>query len=1274
MSHRFRPVSESRRERETFRYDPSLIDQAVYNDLDNLIPPAELRGSPDPALTAFAELAVLRLKTSRALISLFDRNYQYIVAEATPSLPLTPYANYANHEAGEHLVLCGTAIPRVAGICELALGVSGSPASKGSTGGADVPVTIIPDLAADPKSSQRAFCHLAPENRFYTGVPLRTPKGIDIGVFCVFDTRPREDLDDISIQFLRDLSHVVVDYLDFKRQRENNRRADRMIRGVGSFVEGKGTISERGPSESPGAFDDPSPQEGIMGKGQQHVRQDPDLELTESSKNCQSPSQARILRRPGPTPISNPTLSSKAGRSTSFFSQTHPQDPGTQLIFSKATNLIREVMDVDSVLFLEASIRSFGGLAESKAYAAKPMQDNDMSSSSSNDEKDYLQQNGIGVRSQRDEKHTCRILGFSSIDGDSPSQTFLSVSEKFLTRLLRRYPEGKIFNFDAKDKIQSSDNSSGETISGPAAVESREASIATAELPLRPEPCRKRSTKRISRLNEARNIAAMFPSARSVAIVPLWDTQKHRWYAGGFICSTTPGRTFAAEHELSYLRTFGVVITSEVDRLKAQLIETSKIDLLGSLSHELRSPLHGIILGAELLSDTPLDVFQSETLVLIETCSRTLLETINHLLDSSKINNFLGTASRRQTTKDARAPSGVRGFNYRGGVGGCEGLGIEAGMMTIASNFELDVLVEEVIESVCAGFNYQQQSVAHLVHRQSTERAEDPDTFRKLDSIQTIEDVTLRFQRHKALPMLFGDVAVLFDINPAVSWTFHDQSGAIRRIIMNLLGNSLKFTSKGIINVTVLQLLQDEGKAENVTLVKIIVTDTGRGIGEKYLRDSLFSPFCQEDSLSSGLGLGLSLVNQIVATLGGSIQVASELGQGTTVTVVLPLRGAASSSPTGNLASAGFEEFKLLTGQLEGLRVSLLGLPAEQTAHGGGGPDWLQGIRSEGALLANFCAQWLQMHIVGESASMPPPADLIVSTEASLENLLADQSHGSISTPVVVVCRNALVARQMATSARFNKRNSIFEFVSQPVGPRKLAKALLLSLRRWVKLQASATSMVTPSSLVTPKATSDLAPKYPNIKDVVAQNLQQHKETVFQTAVKVDSSVKESEPQNSIIPQRAKEGSVTSLGPPAPTKKARKPDASGPRFLLVDDNPINLRILVSYIKKLGHRFACATNGLEAFEAFKESHGRGADDFKFVLTDISMPVMDGFESTRRMRSLEMERGLSRCNIFALTGLASASAQQEAFASGIDLLLTKPVRLKELNKILESKGVL
>ena len=72
----------------------------------------------------------------------------------------------------------------------------------------------------------------------------------------------------------------------------------------------------------------------------------------------------------------------------------------------------------------------------------------------------------------------------------------------------------------------------------------------------------------------------------------------------------------------------------------------------------------------------------------------------------------------------------------------------------------------------------------------------------------------------------------------------------------------------------------------------------------------------------------------------------------------------------------------------------------------------------------------------------------------------------------------------------------------------------------------------------------------------------------------------------------------------------------------------------------------------------------------ILMDINMPVLNGFEATRRIRQFEQDQGLKPVIIIALTGLGSASAQQEAYSSVVDLFLTKPVRLKELTSILEN----
>ncbi|OLN83316.1 Histidine kinase 5-like protein 1 [Colletotrichum chlorophyti] len=1312
-----RSVSENRREREMFRYDSSLTTQSVHIDVANPVPRSHLRSSSDPALTAFAELATLRLNASRAFISLFDSKHQYIVAEATNSSPLTPSTTPSDLGDGEQLVLCGTAIPRSAGICELALVIPAHVRPLSDPHNAKLPVTIIHDISTDPRSSQRAFCRHVPQNRFYTGVPIRSRRGINIGVLGVFSDEPRKQLDDVSTRLMQDLSNVILDYLDAKRNREDHRRANRMVRGVGSFVEGKSTISGQRMQTNPEAFDDHPSMEGVLNKNQQSLQQQMDYSAANSSEsgpNLGAPTRSASSHFPPAQPttemhapdVSDLDTSVKSLRpaSESVPESSDSHDMQIRRIFSKASNIVRESIEVESVLFLDASIGSFGGLADARAMRVKSSAAS-KSTSSSSDERSSICSSPEDSNDQQDS--FCRVLGFStstlsSVDGDSPSQSQLSLPERFLAKLLRRYPEGKIFNFDQNGSLQSSDFSGDEvrTAQTPT-METAEPSPMPSSQPADPSIPRRRLRHPFSRRNEAKLLRSMFSGARSIAIVPLWDIRKQRWYAGGFVCTNTPTRVLTIEGELSYLRAFGTVIVSEVDRINAALVDKAKTDLLSSLSHELRSPLHGIILGAELLHDTPLDAFQGDTLVSIENCGRTLLETIDHLLDWSKINNFIGRPSRRRSDS---AGTGDRGLRNRG-----QKISIEEGMMSITSNVEVDVLAEEVVESVCAGFSYQRISIAQLASNRPDEHA-DTDAIRRLDSMKAMEDMASRASRLGDLQLILGDVSVTLDIHPAVSWAFHTQPGAIRRILMNLLGNSLKYTTKGFINVSMTQAAA-KGQPQRNNKVRIVVSDSGRGIGEDYLRNHIFSPFSQEDSMSAGAGLGLSLVQKIVVQLGGSIDIWSKVGHGSKVTVELPLQGTIPTSPTVSIPRlSGFNEFQASVAELRGLRVGLMGFPAEK---GGEEPEDASGQTfNEGALVSNLCKEWLEMHVVDDSTNDELLPDLVLSSDRQLDRLLSERRHGNISTPVVVICRNALLARQLATSPRFTSKRAIFEFISQPIGPRKLAKVLLLSFRRWTRLQAAVIptptalsmtsadpssigpSSVGPSSiegnpptglglLHSPGASNEALPDVP-AEGAISLNSQKDG-PADETAKTTQNEEYQPEyfprvpnPDSMTLPERLKEetmstfNAASTISSPRPSKKDSSSVTSSSkktRFLLVDDNSLNLKILASYMKKLGHKFETAMDGQEALKVFED----GSGELQCVLMDISMPKMDGFEATRRIRALETEKGLSRCHIFALTGLASASAQQEAFASGIDLFLTKPVRLKELSKILETKGI-
>ena len=159
-------------------------------------------------------------------------------------------------------------------------------------------------------------------------------------------------------------------------------------------------------------------------------------------------------------------------------------------------------------------------------------------------------------------------------------------------------------------------------------------------------------------------------------------------------------------------------------------------------------------------------------------------------------------------------------------------------------------------------------------------------------------------------------------------------------------------------------------------------------------------------------------------------------------------------------------------------------------------------------------------------------------------------------------------------------------------------------------------------------------------------------------------------PPNNLVTGSEQPAEILTLAPP----NSNSNDKIGrPHILLVDDNPINLQLLIMFMRKHNLSYVSARNGLEALEAFKAAAGASAEHgekpFDFVLMDVSMPVMDGLESTRWIRKFEEENGLHPTYVIALTGLASQQAQQEALGSGVDKYLPKPVKFGDLKTILE-----
>ncbi len=134
--------------------------------------------------------------------------------------------------------------------------------------------------------------------------------------------------------------------------------------------------------------------------------------------------------------------------------------------------------------------------------------------------------------------------------------------------------------------------------------------------------------------------------------------------------------------------------------------------------------------------------------------------------------------------------------------------------------------------------------------------------------------------------------------------------------------------------------------------------------------------------------------------------------------------------------------------------------------------------------------------------------------------------------------------------------------------------------------------------------------------------------------------------------------------PPRLAAKRPTDTFAGARVLVVEDHPVNQRVMQSMLERWGIEVTIAADGKLALEALRGT------SFELVLMDCQMPVMDGFEATRRLRELEAESGAPRQRVVALTANALDGDRERCLEAGMDEYLSKPVDPKTLFALLEA----
>ncbi|KAK9847920.1 Signal transduction histidine kinase-related protein [Penicillium brevicompactum] len=665
-------------------------------------------------------------------------------------------------------------------------------------------------------------------------------------------------------------------------------------------------------------------------------------------------------------------------------------------------------------------------------------------------------------------------------------------------------------------------------------------------------------------------------------------------------------------------------------RVESVITDRQKGDFISSISHELRSPLHGVLAATEFLGDTHLDDFQESLLETINACGRTLLDTMNQVLDFSKIMSLERQERRSRRRKDSLKPKLTEENPARMDP-------------FVATN--VATLTEEVVDSVHLGHSHMKQSTART-NRPKVVPPSLPNQLARAD------------KEVNASP----NVEVIVNI-ASNDWVYKVQPGSLRRLIMNLLGNALKYTEKGLISVCVEANRCSKGRSRRrdaVDMVTLTISDTGKGISSTYLRTRLYTPFSQEDNLSVGTGLGLSIVRGIVDTLDGSIDIQSRVGEGTVVKVSIPLERPIKEEKSSsiNVDCAG-------NSPIPSTQLSCMGLTKNLVAFGGIYSSSL--IENQfWSSIAQYVTDWYGMKVVPWSAN--EHVDFVFVNETDLSEERVRQS--ITGSPNLLVFYNEW-DNSGNPSKKWSHLAETLGILRRPCGPQRLARGILGCLNS------------TPASRRSRPPTAGLefaVPERPKLAgpSPMAETLT-HSSPGHPDRTAAKSLEFTPDPQSNVGSTghdnpglrlgteisghtTSTLTSSASLNPTGTLNGSR----SGPRILLVDDNDINLRLTTTFMdKRKVPLLDIAQNGREAVECV-EGMLTGYD---LIFMDISMPIMDGNEATRAIRTIEKARdGCDRAKIIAFTSLSSSHAEATALDSGVDLFLTKPVSFKKISRLL------
>ncbi len=386
----------------------------------------------------------------------------------------------------------------------------------------------------------------------------------------------------------------------------------------------------------------------------------------------------------------------------------------------------------------------------------------------------------------------------------------------------------------------------------------------------------------------------------------------------------------------------------------------------------------------------------------------------------------------------------------------------------------------------------------------------------------------------------------------------------IHRVLLNLVGNAIKFTPAG--GMISIRLAEKPQTSANYGNYVISVRDTGIGMSKEFL-PHVFEPFEREQTSTvsrlDGTGLGMPITKNIIEIMGGSISVESEEGKGTVFTIELPLR-----LMDHELEEPRIEKLAGLHAMVVDDDYNVCDSVAKMLDKIGMEPEWT--MSGKEAILHTKYAQEMGRNFSAYIVDWKLPDMSGIEVVRQVRQIAGDE------VPIYI-----LTAYDFSDIEEEARRAGVTAFCQKPLFFTQLRTALLSSLGDYEE---------------------------------------QKEETVC----------------------------------------GKKESLFGKRVLLVEDNELNREIAVDILTEEGLIVDTAENGAVAVNKISSA---GKNDYDMILMDIQMPVMDGYEATRKIRGMPA-RWIQRLPILAMTANAFEEDRDKALEAGMNGHLAKPIDIETL----------